>query len=184
MSTNNEIRLLAMQAIDEDSALDEQRHVDFEAALEMAYRNKYGHQLQDAAFLLSLLVKRDVSTLKRDIEKTLGDPDINEDTQLELPLPFPKLALVKVLTDDGGEALMHGRDATLEQVRAQVQRTVRTTKAKATKAKNQSEKIELLRDEVVSQGVDPAELGYIDAVVLYGRSALEHRSTALESSSA
>lgn len=184
MSANSEIRSLAIQAIDEGSALNENNHVNYEAALEGAYRDKYGAQMQDPAFLLSLLVRRDVSSLKREIEKTLVDPDLNDDIQLELPLPFPKLALVKVQTDDGGEALMPGRFATVDQVRAQVQRTVRSTKAKATKASNQSDRVEALRQEVVSQGADPSEVGYVDAVVLYGRLALEHSTAALEAAGA
>lgn len=172
MGMTNSIVVRAIEKIDTGEAVTQEGHVNVPLALEMTLRDIHGSKMDDAKFVTGLLIDGYSGALRRHMATTEYDPDVNEDTQMELPLPFPKPGFVSVATDDGGEDWVLGRFATLEQVRLHVQRTVRSTKAKAKRAINQHDKVEALAKEAVDSGDNPVVIGYVEAVSRHGRSAL------------
>lgn len=153
-------------------------HVDFAEVLEKAYRERYGAQMDDPAFVRRLLVEGQMSDVRRTFRKSVMDPDaIIEADQMSL---FPVPGFVIVQPVDGEEITKPGRCATTDEVVQHFRRVERQMKAKHRKVAQATSKAIALQVAITTAGDDPVELLYVDAIEKHGSSALEALNAAIE----
>lgn len=145
--------------------------LDAQAALDAAYRSKYGEKMNDAEFVCQLLYAEKKSALVRLIRSNALDPDANEMPGQEQL--FPRPAWIVDNDDQGEEIFIRGEVANVEQVYRHTLRASRHQTAKAKKANQNLAKVQAMASYVADAGLDATEMNYFEAVDAYAAPVID-----------